>query len=275
MMPQARFRNSVPMALLLAGLTTFELPAQWPRYPSARVPRDKQGKPNLRAPAPRTPEGRPDLSGIWGNPPCRDTCPPGSKDEFLPLPAQFVDISWGLKGGLPYRPWAKELYELRAAANGKDNPDARCQPIGLVQLQTHPYPRRILQTPELLVILNEKDNVFRQIHTDGRALPSDPQPWYYGYSTGKWVGDALVAETIGFKEDGWLDFRGAPITEAAKITERFRRPDFGSLEIEITIDDPKAYTRPFRVKLDQSFLLDVDVFEFFCAENEKSVVHFK
>jgi hypothetical protein len=251
------------------------LSAQWAPYPTARVPKTRDGKPNLNAPTPRTADGKPDLSGVWGNPPCTGECPPGIKEELLPLAAQFLDIGWGMKGGLPYQPWAAEVVKARIADHGRGNPDAHCRPIGVVQLDTHPYPRRMLQTPEMLVILNEKDGVFRQIFTDGRPLPVDPQPWFYGYSTGKWVGDILVVDTRYFPDDGWLDFRGAVVTDAAKITERFHRLNYGNLEIEITVDDAKAYTRPWTVKVHQTILLNTDLFEFFCQENEKDVQHFK
>jgi hypothetical protein len=259
----------------LLGLVPLTVCAQWDPYSTTGVPKTRDGKPNLRAPAPRTRYGKPDLSGVWGNPPCTGECPPGTKDEFLPLPAQFMDIGWGLKDGLLYQPWAAEVVKARMADYGRGNPDAHCRPIGVVQLDTHPYPRRILQTPGLLAILNEKDGVFRQIFTDGRPLPVDPQPWWYGYSTGKWIGDTLVVETRHFPDDGRLDFRGAVVTGSAKITERFRRVNYGNLEIELTIDDAKAYTKPWTVKINQTILLDTDLFEFFCQENEKDVQHFK
>jgi hypothetical protein len=262
-------------AILCLAVIVPPVSAQWAPHPTAGVPRTKDGKPNLNAPAPRAPDGKPDLSGVWGNPPCETDCPPEAKEEFLPLPMQFMDIGYGLKDGLPYRPWAAEAVKARKEAHGKENPDAHCKPIGIVQLHTHPYPRRVIQTPGLLAILNEKDNVFRQIFTDGRPLPVDPQPWWYGYSTGKWVGDTLVVQTQYFKDDGWLDFRGAIFTDAAKIIEKFRRPNYGNLEIELTIDDPKAYTKPWTVKVNQKILLNTDVFEFYCQENEKDVPHLR
>jgi hypothetical protein len=259
----------------LLAATAAALSAQWAPYPTQRVPKDRAGKPNFNAPAPRTADGKPDLSGVWQNPPCaQEPCPAGTKEELLPLPAPFLEIDWGMKEPLPLQPWAKELKEARVRSHGKDNPDAHCQPIGVVQLHTHPYPRRMIQTPGMLAILYEKDTVFRQIYTDGRPLPDDPLPWFYGYSAGKWVGDTLVVETIGLKEN-WLDFRGSPMTEAAKITEKFRRVNYGNLELELTIDDPKAYTKPFTVKIHQRIALSTDLFEFFCAENEKSAEHLR
>jgi hypothetical protein len=267
-------RTAMGVTVLL-GLIPLTVSAQWTRYPTAGVPKTTDGKPNLGAPAPRNADGNPDLSGVWGNPPCTRDCPPGTEKELLPLAAQFVDISWGMKEGLPYRPWAAELAKARIADQWRGNPDAHCLPIGVVALHTHPYPRRMIQSPGLLTIVYEKDWTFRQIFTDGHPLPADPQPWWYGYSSGKWVGDTLVVETRGLRDDGWLDFRGNVITGAATITERFRRINYGNLEIELTIDDAKAYTKPWSVKIKQTLLLNTDLFEFFCPENEKDVQHFK
>ena len=267
-------RKGIAVTALL-GMLPLAASAQWARFPTAGVPKTKDGKPNVNAPTPRTADGKPDLSGVWGNPPCKRDCPPGTEQELLPLAALFVDIGWGMKESLPYQPWAADLVKARMADDGRSNPDAHCRPIGIVMLETHPYPRRMIQTPGLLTMVFEKDWTFRQIFTDGHPLPSDPQPWWYGYSSGKWVGDTLVVETRGFKDDGWLDFRGHVLTGAANITERFRRINYGNLEIDLTIDDPKAYTRPWSVKIKQTLLLDTDLFEFFCAENEKAVEHFK
>jgi len=271
-------------AVLVASSST--LVAQWPSYPTARVPRTSDGKPDLTAPAPRTPDGKPDLSGVWrvargfgagalagvggaaGAPLLDGTIPLRNN--------QFWDIGYGLEGGLPLRAWAAALLKKRIADNGKDNPDAHCLPMGNMQLHNHPQPRKIVQTPNLIVILYEGNAGIRQIFVDGRPLPpGDPQPWWYGYSTGKWVGDTLVVETNGFRDGGWLDINGSPLTDAAKWIERFRRPSFGNLEIEITVDDPKAYTRPWTVKIDQRIMLDTELIEFVCAENEKSSAHFK
>ncbi|HLF11387.1 MAG TPA: hypothetical protein VJA26_09230 [Gammaproteobacteria bacterium] len=163
------------------------------------------------------------------------------------------------------------------AANQKDNPDAHCLPMGYMQLHGHPQPRKIIQTPDVIVILYEGNSGIRQIFTDGRALPElneDLQPWWYGYSIGHWEDDTLVVESTGFRDDGWLDVFGSPLTDQGKLIERFRRPDYGHLEIDITIDDPKAYTEPFTVRVNHQVMLDTDLIEFICNENEKSVVHF-
>jgi hypothetical protein len=281
-------------AIAMAVLMSASFPvvrAQWPPYPTPGVPRTPDGKPNLTAPTPRTAEGTPDLTGLWrnargfgngapppgGGPGVAGTAGAPNADGSIPPRAnQFWDIGWGMKDGLPLQPWAFELRKKRMDDNGKDNPDALCLPMGLMQLHNHPQPRQIIQTPRTIIILYEGNAGIRQIYMDGRSLPAnDPQPWWYGYSTGKWDGDTLVVQTAGFRDDGWLDINGSPLTSAAKWTERFRRVNYGNLEIEITVDDLKAYTRPWTVTIEQRVMLDADLFEFVCAENEKSSRHYK
>jgi hypothetical protein len=257
--------------LLTAGILVGAAPvhAQWLNYLTPGVPRLPNGKANLNAPAPHTAEGKPDLSGLWE--------PVGpANSSFVGNSVrdpQFADVGKNVKGGLPLQPWAADLLKTRLAANSKDDPDSRCLPLGPIKMHLHPYPRRIIQTPDLMVILFERDTAYRQIFTDGRALPQDPQPSFNGYSTGKWEGDTLVVQTNGIKDGTWLDVRGTPLTDAAKITERFRRPNFGKLEIDITVDDLKAYTRPWTIHVDQAFAADTDILEFVCQENEKDRVH--
>ena len=244
--------------------------AQWLNYPTAGLPRLPDGKPNLAAPAPRTADGKPDLSALWQ---------PGGGGSLAPVvgatPAEplFRNIGASTPGGLPFQPWAADLFKARVAVNSKDDPDGHCQPLGLVKMHLHPFPRRIIQGPGLTVILFERDTAYRQIFTDGRPLPVDPQPGYNGYSIGKWDGDTFVVETIGFKDGLWLDVSGTPLTEDAKVTERFRRPTFGRLEIDVTVDDPKAYTKPWGIRINQSLAADTDMLEFVCLENEKDVPH--
>jgi hypothetical protein len=268
-------------AMLLAS--SSGLFAQWPALPTPGVPKTADGKRDLAGPAPRTPDGKPDLSGIWkfvdspdarpGSPP-----PPGTRSAGIgvriPGLLQFFDIGSTLKDGLPFQPWAAELRSQRVAQNNRDNPDAHCLPVGLMQLHTHPEPRKIIQSPKLIVILYEANAGVRQIFLDGRALPGkDAEPWWYGYSIGKWDGDTLVVESSGFRDDGWLDVEGSPLTESGKITERFRRVNYGNMEIEVTVDDPKAYTKPWTVKVHHRIMLDTDLIEFVCQENEKDVQH--
>src|SRR6266849_6599922 len=196
------------MAIILAALPVT-LSAQWLHYPTLGVPKTPNGSPNLSAPTPRTPDGKPDLSGIW----MADT--QSAPDVFggtAQRTAQFRDISAGLEGGLPYQPWAAEVRKARAAENSKDNPDVRCLPLGILQMHTHPFPRRIVQLPGYVAILHERDMESRQIFTDGRPVLSGPQqPTWNGYSTGKWDGDALVVETNGFRDGLWADYDGSPM----------------------------------------------------------------
>ena len=181
-----------------------------------------------------------------------------------------------MKDGLPFQPWAAELRRQRIASNSQDNPDAHCLPIGLMQLHTHPQPRKIIQTPGLILIIYESNGGLRQIFTDGRAAPKDePQPWWYGYSAGHWEGDTLVVETTGFRDLGWLDVEGSVLTDQGKMIERFRRTSFGKLEIEITVDDLKGYTKPWTTTVNQKILLDDELIEFICGENEKDAPHLK
>ena len=257
---------------LLAGLAAAQLlPAQWFNYPTAEVPRKPDGSPNLSAPAPRAADGKPDLSGIWA--PIRRRALDESLEGQVNATGPFWDFGSVIPGGLPYQPWAATLRNQRAADQSKDNPDVKCMPLGILQMNTHPFPRRIVQTPGYIAILHERDLEYRQIFTDGRPLPQDPQPSWNGYSSGKWVGDALVVETIGFRDGLWADYDGSPITTSAKITERFRRVNFGSLELEMTVDDSKAYTKPWTAKIDLAFQLNSDLLEYVCLEGERDSAH--
>ncbi len=188
---------------------------------------------------------------------------------------EFVNMGWNMPGGLPYRPWAAELRKARMAENGKDDPASNCHPAGIVKLTINPLFRKFLQMPGLLVILNERDTAYRQIFTDGRSLPVDPTPTPNGYSVGKWDGDTLVVETNGLSDGQWLDRTGSPLTDAAKITERFHRINYGKMEIEITVDDSKAYTKPWTVKVNQFIALNTELMDYFCMENEQDIPHAK
>jgi hypothetical protein len=272
------FMASVVGILLVAAPSLL---AQWPRYVVPGVPRTADGKPDLNAPAPRTADGKPDLSGIWenfrkpGDAPVRSVNAAFFDDLPPTLINEFRDIGAGVKGGLPLQPWAAQLKQQRMAENSKDNPDAHCLPLGNMQLHTHVDPRRIAQTPSLVLIVYEANYGLRQIYMDGRPAPdNDPQPWWYGYSRGRWDGDTLVVETTNFRDGGWLDINGSPLTDAAKTIERFQRPNYGTLTIEITVDDPKAYTRPWTVTLTQRLMVDTEMLEFICLENEKSSQHY-
>ena len=275
----------LPAAIVVA-LAAAPLAAQWGAYPTPRVPRLADGRPNLSAPAPRTADGRPDFSGIWANPGWRQVAAaqgisgtggsPGTPAIMPRGPGLFFDIGSGVPGGLPFRPAAAALRAKRMSDNSKDNPDAHCLPLGNMQLHTHPQPRKIVQTPELIVMLYEGNAGVRQIFIDGRPLPSaEAVPWWFGYSTARWSGDVLIVETGNFRDGGWLDVNGSPLTDAGRITERFTRPSYGAMKIEITVDDPNAYTKPWTVTLDHEIMLDTDLIEFICLENEKSSQHYR
>ena len=178
-----------------------------------------------------------------------------------------------LPDGLPYQPWAAELVKKRTADLGKDDPVAWCKPAGALRLWTYPPYRKILQMPDVMVILSERDVTYRQIFTDGRLLPKDPSPSWNGYSVGRWQGNDFVVETIGMREGTWLDRNGSPITEAAKMTERVWRTDYGNLEIDVTLDDPKAYTKPWTVRLHQLLVPDTELLDYYCNDNEKDSAH--
>jgi hypothetical protein len=252
--------------LLLCPLT-----GQWLDHPTAGVPRTPDGKPDLAAACPRTADGKPDLTGLWIMPATHPANPdfPGC----APVSDEFINIAASLKGGLPYRAWAAALVKKRRTEQRVNDPMSRCIPIGPVRLHTWNGPQKFVQTPGLLIIMNELDTTYRQIFMDGRSLPSDPNPTWNGYSTGKWDGDTLVVQTSGFRDGMWLDAMGNPMTDAAKITERFRRINFGRMDIEVTVDDPKAYTKPWTVTLHQVIKLDTDLLDFYCAEDEKDAGH--
>src|SRR5580704_1974459 len=267
------------IALVIPCQTLF---AQWPSWPAAGAPRTANGKVDFSAPATKAPDGHPDLSGVWdrgsapGTPTSPPTPPPGGFGATPPPgPRPFQNLPSLLPDGLPFQPWALELRKQRLAENSKDHPDAHCLPLHPVQLHSHPQPRKIIQTPGMVLIIYEANDGLRQIFTDGRPLPADAEPWWFGYSSGKWEGDTLVVESVKFRDLGWLDVEGSPLTESGKIIERFRRPDFGHLKIQVTIDDPKAYTKPWTVTVYQRIMLDTDLIEFVCQENSKDDPHLR
>ena len=299
-------------ALTVSAVAIAPLSAQWPAFSPPGVPHTPDGKVDLKAPAPRLPNGKPDLSGVWETAPCPDCAPPvidglsptpGSGQAAAqargtpPAPAAaqaqgrgngqaagrggrgnpFARNVFGNVGGstpegeAPYQPWAKELVQKRMADNSKDNPDAHCLPMGIMQLDSHPYPKKILQAPnEVLIIYEASGTTVREIFMDGRPLPKkeDVEPWWNGYSVGHWEGDTLVVETTGLRDDGWLDVRGSPLTSAAKLTERIRRLNYGYLEIKVTIDDPKAYTKPFDAIVYSRIMPTAQPSEFVCIDKD-------
>jgi hypothetical protein len=259
------FTGAICAAVL--SLWSPTLSAQWPQHQAPGVPRTPDGKVDLNAPAPRTADGKPDLSGIWMSRSALGPNPPGR-----PPLASFGNAGIGFKDDLPFQPSAAALQKKRAAENSKDNPDGLCLPESLLQLHQDPQPLKVVQTPAAIYIIYETNYGLRTIFTDGRSLPPQgaPQPFWYGYSVGRWEGDTLVVETNNYRGDGWLDARGSPMTEAATVTERFRRVNYGQLDIEFTLDDPKAYTRPFTVRIDQRLVADgSELIEFICHENQQ------
>jgi len=255
------------LAVTASGLAV----AQWIKDPTVGVPRLADGKANLDAPPPRAADGTPDLSGLWAIRRQLVTLEQGP----VSISPEQRDIAANLAEGLPYQPWARAVAQQHRADNSKDLPSARCLPLGPMLAHTYLDPRKIVQTPGLTVILNERDFTYRQIFTDGRPLPTDPNPSWYGYSSGRWNGDTLIVETNGLRDGLWLDIAGDVITASAKLTEKFRRPTFGTLDIEVTVDDPQAYTRPWTVTLHQSLMVDTELLEFVCLENERDLQHFE
>jgi hypothetical protein len=262
------------VCVLVVALTAPALGAQWLRHPTEGVPRKADGSPDLTAPAPRLRDGKPDLSGIWhaANP---NRCVPGS-GAFIECGSEIGGSPLGgnlgrnLPGGLPYQPHAAQLAKARRADDRRDDPHVRCLPDNPPRAWTLPHLTRAIHTPTLLALLYEVNAMYRQIHIDGRPLPTDPTPGWNGYSTARWDGDTLVVQTAGFRDDLWIDTGGSPMSDVAKMTERIRRPNYGTLDIELTIDDPKNYTRPFTVNLTQNIELDTELIDEFCTENEKS-----
>jgi hypothetical protein len=225
----------------------------------------------MLAPAPRMPNGKPDLSGIWDKGLLPQEVPPPSLFSGSGPSQAFRDLQAAVGGDLPMLPWASQLKAARFGQNSKDHPDAHCLPLHPIQMHFHPQPRQIVQTPDLVLILNEANDGRREIFLDGRPLPpADVQPWWYGYSIGRWDGESLVIETAGFKDQTWIDEHGTPASDRLRLTERVRRINFGTLEIQVTVDDPKTFTQPFTFTLQQRLMPDTQLIEFVCGENNLS-----
>jgi hypothetical protein len=300
-------KSTKKIAAIFVVVASSTLLAQWPRYTPPAVLKGADGNVDFDAAVPRAADGKPDLSGVWGVIPCID-CParggrgaaapagqgrgadatpaaPGRGDDAAAAGpgrrggasgqaggggrASMGNIGGDLPGGAPYQPWAADLVKKRMADNSKDNPDANCLPMGMAQMNAHPFPRKIIQTPtEVVLIYEGSGTTVREVFLDGRTLPTDPEPWWNGYSVGGWEGDTLVIETTGFMDDGWLDVRGSPLTSGGKIIERFHRVKYGYLELEETIDDPKAYTRPFSAKIYYRLSPELQLSEFVCLDKD-------
>lgn len=246
----------------IAASVLFAAPsfAQWTGKTSG-IPRLPNGKVNLAAPAPHTAEGKPDLTGIW--------------QAGMAGPAGQYGYDYNVAQNLPadaLTPWALLVRQQRVQDFRKDSPLAHCMPVSVPFLNFRGL-SQIVQTPALIVILYESPNSpHRTVFTDGRELPKDPNPTWLGYSVGHWDGDALVVNSVGFNDKGWLDVGGNPQTESLRLTERFRRPDFGHLQLEVTFDDPKTFTKPFTLRMDKTYTADTEIFEDVC-ENERDSTH--
>ena len=285
-----------PPAFLAAFiLLATPLAAQWFKYPTAGIPRKPDGKVNMSAPAPRLADGKPDLSGIWttAEPNSRRTSELSSPKQLAasgkatPTPAedqpppdatasrQMANIGIDLPGGLPYQPWLVPIVKERTDNLAKDDPHIKCLPDNFLRAYGLPHLLKFVHTPNLLVVLNEMNAGYRQVFTDARPLPEDPTPAWQGYSSAKWSGDTLVIDTIGIRDDTWIDWIGSVVTQAAKVREQIRRPDFGHLEIQVTVDDPKAYTKPWTVTLKERIVVNAELIDEICLENEQSLKHMK
>jgi hypothetical protein len=253
-----RLRPLLPLPALFLTLTALAA-AQWDPYPWKHVPRTPDGKVDLNAAAQRTAYGKPDLSGFW--------MPADEVKHLLNLAADMKAAD------IPLQPWALDLYNARIANNGKDHPGVSCLPSGIPEKDNIPDGLKLVQTEDLILLLHESRTIYRQVFTDGRPLPKNPQPAWMGYSIGRWDKDTLVVDTIGQNGRTWLDMRGLPATEALHVTERFSRPKIGRMDIAVTIDDPQAYTRPWTVNLAWRLEPDTDLIESICEENNRDPAH--
>jgi len=288
--------RSASLVILGTTLVCTSLTAQWVKYPTAGVPRKADGSVNMTAPTPRLSDGKPDFSGIWTTAepnrpagaggfsgptnqangaaaPVVDDKPGESKD--IRASRQMANIGVDIPGGLPYQPWLVPIVKERTANLAIGDPHIRCLPDNFLRAYGLPHLLKFVQTPGLLVVLNEMNAGYRQVFTDARPLPFDPTPSWQGYSTAKWSGDTLIVDTIGLRDDTWIDWNGSVLTEAAKVREQMRRLDFGHLEIQVTVDDPKAYTKPWTVTLKQKIVVDTELIDEICLENEKFIEHLK
>ncbi|HWF08788.1 MAG TPA: hypothetical protein VG297_10005 [Bryobacteraceae bacterium] len=291
--PRRRHREAFAAVSFL--ILSAPLSAQWINYPTDGVPRKADGKVDMFGPAPRLANGKPDLSGIWttAEPNRRTGALSSPKEKQAPRNAatpeaqapgdpgditasrQMANIGVDLPGGLPYQPWLVPIVKARTNNLAKDDPHIRCLPDNFLRAYGLPHLLKFVQKPNLLLVLNEMNAGYRQMFTDERPLPKDPNPSWQGYSSAKWSGDTLVVDTIGVRNDTWIDWNGSVLTEAAKVREQMRRPDFGHLEIEVTVDDPKAYTKPWTVTLKERIVVDTDLIDEICLEDEQSLKHMK
>jgi hypothetical protein len=280
-MPRLRL---IVLVAVLAG-TAASADAQWLNYPTPGTPRTKDGKPNLASPTPRTAEGKPDLSGVWLHQPTpvaemMRLFPGRLRGNALAVPGEEAGTisKYAANILVDFRPeevsMRQEAADILRQRAGSNPTSTNCLPLGIPLAGLLFVPIKIVQSPRLTVIMYEQDDTHRQIYTDGRDLPKEvAQPAWLGYSVGKWERDTLVVETGGFNDKTWLDAMGHPHSEALRIVERYRRRDFGHMDVEMTFDDPLMYTKPFTIKFTQELQADADIFEYYCNENEKDRAH--
>jgi hypothetical protein len=273
------FGRTTALGIVFAGALGA---GQWLNHPTPDIPRTRDGRPNLAAPAPRGSDGRPDLSGIWqveSTPRAemerlfgRVVAPQALGDD----PGTFSKYMMDILADVPpneslLRPDAAELFKQRRASFRTDRPIANCLPAGVPAAALLPRPFRIVHTPKFMAVLHEGDGTFRQIHIDDRKHPVEPTPTWLGYSIGRWEGERLVVETQGFNDKTWLDSLGHGHSDAMRVVERFYRRDFGHLDVAVTIDDPKTFTRPFTIAFTERLVPDTEILEYFCVENQKPI----
>jgi len=261
------------MGILFIGacLNCTTAKAQWIGYPSKDVPRHADGTVNMDAPTPRMADGKPDLSGIW----VADRTPEGettpSSVDSIQSSRQMANLGVDIPGGLPYQDWLKPIVAERTENLALDDPHIRCLPDNFLRAYGLPHLLKFVHSDDLLVVLNEMNAGYRQVFTDARPLPEDPSPSWQGYSSATWQGDTLVVDTIGVRDDIWIDWNGSILTEAAKVREEIRRLDYGHMEIKVTVDDPGAYTAPWTVTLTERIVVDAELIDEICLENEQFV----
>ena len=245
--------------------------AQWIGYPTPGVPHKADGSVEMNAPTPRMPSGKPDLSGIW----IADRTPEGEETRSdvgnLSSSRHMANLGVDLPDGLPYQPWLVPIVKERTDNLALDDPHIRCLPDNFLRAYGLPHLLKFVHTADLLLVLNEMNAGYRQVFTDARPLPEEPTPSWQGYSSAHWNGDTLVIDTIGVRDDSWIDWNGSVLTETAKVREEITRLDFGHLEIKVTVDDPRAYTKPWSATLRQRIVVDAELIDEICLENEQFV----
>ena len=268
---RAPWKAFVGVVLLVSGscLTPRVGGAQWIDNSTAGVPRKADGSVDMAAPAPRMSDGKPDFSGIWTAGDRAKGEDVASDGHDIGSSRQMANIGVDIPGGLPYQPWLVPIVAERTANLAIDDPHIRCLPDNFLRAYGLPHLLKFVHKPDLLVVLDEMNAGYRQVFTDARALPVDPNPAWQGYSSAKWSGDTLVVDTIGLRDDTWIDWNGSVLTEKAKVREEIRRPDFGHLVIRVTVDDPKAYTKPWTVTLTQRIVVNAELIDEICLENEQ------